>query len=64
VSYVHSLVAGVVDKLWIFLVDRVVGEVDVLLAQVVLVGSNIGLGCKPCQALLVNVDSHRTNTTQ
>lgn len=55
---VHPLAARVVHELWVFLIYSVVGQVDILLPQIILVGRDVGLGGEPGQPLLVNVDPH------
>jgi hypothetical protein len=64
VTDVHALTARVVDEFGIFFVDGVVGEMDILFAQIVAVGRHVRLSCKPGQSLLVDVEAQGTDSAQ
>jgi hypothetical protein len=64
VAHVHTLIAGVVYKLGILLINGVVCQVDVLFSQIGLVGSHILLSREASQPLFVNVEPQRTYPAQ
>ncbi len=52
---VHALVAGVVDEFRVLFIDGVIGEMNVLLPQVVLVRLHVRFSGKSRKALFINV---------
>ena len=60
---VHPLRTAVEYKFGIFLVDCIVGEMDVSLFKVVLVWSNIRFSCKSSQTFLIDIEPEGTDST-
>lgn len=62
--HIHPLIARVINKLRILLIDSIIGQMNVLFPEVAFVWSDVLLSRKASQAFLVDVDPHRTDAAE